>query len=618
MTDQRRLVFFNRSYSPDQTATGHLLTELCEDLVAHYHWDVGVIAGPILNPPDSFPSAPRRFPISRQMHNGVRVLRVFGTTFSRQTVLGRFVNYLSYVCFSVLGGLVIPRPHLVVSQTDPPVIGLVAYGLSTIYRSRYIYVCKDVFPEAGTLLEGFRSPLIFWLLERIQRFLLRHADRVVAIGETMKRRLLEKTGMSAEKIVVIPDWADTKAIEPVAKDNPFSRAHGLADKFVVMHSGNIGLSQGLESLIECARAFQEMEDVRFVLIGDGVRRDDLMRLAASRGLHNVLFLPYQPKEQLRYSFSTADAFVISLKRGMAGYIVPSKLYGILASGRPYIAAVDPESEVAEITSRCGCGLLANAQDPKDLAEKILVLYRDRGLAARLGANGRQAAMAFDRSRAVAAYHALFDEVVKTGKRLWGKRCLDIVLSAVGLVVSAPLWGLIALAIKLEDRGRVFYVQERVGRWGKIFLAYKFRSMVEGAESATGPIQSWENDARVTRVGRVLRATAMDELPQLWNIFRGEMSFVGPRALRPGEIEVRGDGSVEPLEAVPGYAERQSALPGLTGLAQIYAPRDLPRRQKFRYDLLYIRRQGLWLDLKLILLSFWITFRGRWEFRTRKV
>jgi lipopolysaccharide/colanic/teichoic acid biosynthesis glycosyltransferase len=122
---------------------------------------------------------------------------------------------------------------------------------------------------------------------------------------------------------------------------------------------------------------------------------------------------------------------------------------------------------------------------------------------------------------------------------------------------------------------------------------------------------------VTKVGRLLRATAMDELPQLWNIFRGDMSFTGPRALRPGEIEANGGGQLEMLEDVPGFAERSSVRPGLTGIAQIYAPRDIPRRLKFRYDVLYVRRQSLWLDLRLIALSFWITFRGTWEARGSK-
>jgi len=163
---------------------------------------------------------------------------------------------------------------------------------------------------------------------------------------------------------------------------------------------------------------------------------------------------------------------------------------------------------------------------------------------------------------------------------------------------------------------VFFVQERVGRDGRIFQALKFRSMHVDAERGTGPLQAQENDQRVTRVGRLMRATAMDELPQLWNIFRGDMSFVGPRALRPGEIEIDG-GSAVALEAVPGYADRILVRPGLTGVAQVYAPRDISRRSKFRYDRLYIRRRSFGLDVRLILLSFWISFRGTWESRGRK-
>ena len=147
---------------------------------------------------------------------------------------------------------------------------------------------------------------------------------------------------------------------------------------------------------------------------------------------------------------------------------------------------------------------------------------------------------------------------------------------------------------------------------------KFRSMVPDAERRTGPVQAVAGDPRVTRIGRVLRATAMDELPQLWNIFIGDMSFVGPRPLRPDEIETAGDGTAIPLSAIPGYEARHAVRPGLTGLTQVYAPRDLPRAHKFRLDRLYVRRAGFCLDLKLIVLSFWISGRGRWEDGDRKV
>ena len=198
-----------------------------------------------------------------------------------------------------------------------------------------------------------------------------------------------------------------------------------------------------------------------------------------------------------------------------------------------------------------------------------------------------------------------------------KRLFDMTLSGTGLLLSSPLWALFATAIKLESPGPVFYTQARVGLRGRVFQALKFRSMVQDAEQGVGPVQAVAHDPRVTRVGRVMRATAMDELPQLWNIFVGDMSFVGPRALRPEEIEVDGQGTRVPMQAIPGFMERCTVTPGLTGIAQIYARRDIPRRQKFRLDRLYIRRQSFGLDLRLIALSFWITFRGAWEASERK-
>jgi lipopolysaccharide/colanic/teichoic acid biosynthesis glycosyltransferase len=143
-------------------------------------------------------------------------------------------------------------------------------------------------------------------------------------------------------------------------------------------------------------------------------------------------------------------------------------------------------------------------------------------------------------------------------------------------------------------------------------------MIPDAEATVGALQARQHDPRITRIGRLMRATAMDELPQLWNIFRGDMSFVGPRALRPGEIDAGSDGRHVAMEEIAGYRERHTVRPGLTGIAQIFAPRDVPRRHKFKYDRIYVAQQSFLLDVRLILLSFWITFRGRWEHRGNKL
>ena len=192
-----------------------------------------------------------------------------------------------------------------------------------------------------------------------------------------------------------------------------------------------------------------------------------------------------------------------------------------------------------------------------------------------------------------------------------KRPFDFILSLIGIIISFPLWILIGLLIWLEDRGPIFYSQYRVGKDGKIFKAIKFRSMIKDAEKQTGAVWAKEDDPRITKIGRILRATAMDELPQLLSILKGDMSFVGPRPERP-ELVTQFNGGI------PNYNFRHVVKPGLTGIAQIYGKYDTPPQHKLKYDLLYIKKQNFWLDLKLIFLSFLITFQGKWQSRKKKL
>lgn len=192
-----------------------------------------------------------------------------------------------------------------------------------------------------------------------------------------------------------------------------------------------------------------------------------------------------------------------------------------------------------------------------------------------------------------------------------KRSFDVALALGGLIASSPVWLLIALAIKLQDGGPVLLAQERVGRGGRVFRAWKFRSMIPDAERHTGPVQAVADDPRVTPVGKWLRARALDELPQLWNILVGDMSFVGPRPLRPAERDTTSTKSLL-LSEIEGYEERHRVRPGLTGLAQVYASRHATRPEKFALDCEYVRRATFLRDIELIARSVWITCRGAWE------
>jgi lipopolysaccharide/colanic/teichoic acid biosynthesis glycosyltransferase len=198
-----------------------------------------------------------------------------------------------------------------------------------------------------------------------------------------------------------------------------------------------------------------------------------------------------------------------------------------------------------------------------------------------------------------------------------KHPFDMGLAGLGLLLSAPLWAIASLAIKLEDGGPVFFRQERWGRGKRPIRVYKFRTMVPNANPDGVTVQATADDPRITLVGKILRATAFDEIPQLLNIWNGEMSFVGPRALPMNERQRCEHSEEIPDAQIPGFEERLRVKPGLTGIAQSWAQRDIPRRHKFKYDLLYLKKQSLWFDLKLIVLSFWITIRGKWEARGEK-
>lgn len=188
---------------------------------------------------------------------------------------------------------------------------------------------------------------------------------------------------------------------------------------------------------------------------------------------------------------------------------------------------------------------------------------------------------------------------------FGKRILDVALAAFGLLSTVPLSVFVAIAIKLEDGGPVLFTQQRIGRDGERFVAYKFRTLVDRDLPS---LKGDPPDSTVTRVGQLLRRTAFDELPQLLNILKGDMSLVGPRAIPARELAEETSITVE---SVPGFAKRMSVRPGLTGIAQTEADRDVSYRAKFRYDKLYVENQSLGLDLYLICKSFWISVSGRW-------
>lgn len=403
-TSPLRVCYFNRSYWPDTGATGQLLTELAEDLVATHGFDVTVVTGYPLGEAGGGASPAR----SRETRNGVRIVRASGTTFTPGRFAGRACNYVTYFVSALWTALWLPRQDVTVALTDPPIIGLAA--LAARPRCGMIFYCQDIFPEVAALLADFHSPLVNGILDRLNRFLLRRARRTIALGDTMATRLIEGKGADPARITVIANWADTSAIVPSEKHNAFAVQHGLADRFVVLHAGNIGMSQNLDVVIDAAERLRNRPDILILFIGDGNRRAALEAIAAAKGLGNVRFLPYQPRDQLRWTYASSDVCLVSLKPGLAGYIVPSKLYPILAAGRPYVAAVEPSSEVAALTARHQCGVVVIPGDADALAAQIVALADDPARRLAMGASARDASALYARDRQVAEHARIVREV----------------------------------------------------------------------------------------------------------------------------------------------------------------------------------------------------------------
>jgi glycosyltransferase involved in cell wall biosynthesis len=396
-----RILVLNQYYWPGVEATAHLLTELCEALARDY--DVEVVTG-VLRGHEDEPHETER--------NGVRIVRVSSTAYERSELTRRAANYLSYLGSALAHALRGPAPDLVLCMTDPPIVGDAGVIVGRRFGIPVLVISQDVFPEIATELGRLGNPAVVRVLRALVGAYLRRADRIVAIGETMRQRL-EAKGAIPERLRVIPNWVDTSEITPQPRDNDWVQAHGLESKFVVMHSGNVGHAQDLDSLVRALTFLRDLDDLRVVIAGFGARHAEMVALARRLEVRDrIRFLPYQPRERLPLSLSGADVHVVGLAKGLAGYVVPSRLYGILSAGRPVIAAVEDESETARLVEEVGCGLVIPPGRPELLARTIRAAHDGAYDLAEMGRRGREyVEREADRSVAMERYRQVVAELL---------------------------------------------------------------------------------------------------------------------------------------------------------------------------------------------------------------
>jgi glycosyltransferase involved in cell wall biosynthesis len=394
-----RLLVLNQYYWPGVEATAQLLTDLCEALADEYEIRVltGMLHGHELQP-------------HRVVRNGVEIVRVHSTAFERSRIGLRGLNYVTFLGAALFEALRGPRPDLVLCMTDPPMVGDVAIAVAKRFRVPLLVISEDVFPEIATKLRRLENPVLVGVLRQLVRLYLKRADRVVAIGETMRARL-EAKGTPGDRLRVIPNWIDTNAITPREHENEWKQRQKLAGKFVVMHSGNVGHAQDLDVLVRSATFLRDLDDLKIVIVGFGARHAEILSLAARLETDQVRFLPYQPRDMLPLSLAAGNLHFVGLARGLSGYVVPSRLYGILAAGRPVIVSADPDSETAQVVSEVGCGIVLPPGRPELVARVIRDAHDGKLDLEEMGRRGREYVTAeADRAVAVGRYRSVLQEL----------------------------------------------------------------------------------------------------------------------------------------------------------------------------------------------------------------
>jgi glycosyltransferase involved in cell wall biosynthesis len=390
--EARRVLFLNRSYWPDAEATGQLLTELCEDL-AENAFDVAVVCGQ----PNQNPGNVEFRRSGTETRHGVEIHRVFNFRLDKSNILGRAINLVSYLLTSAFRSLTVRRPDIVVVETDPPLLCYLGLLLSWWFKAKLVVYLQDIYPDVALKLGKLREGMIYRFLHSTMHGAYRRADRVVVLSEDM-RDLLLANGVAPERITIIPNWVDTQLVYPVKSENPIRTKLVQPKDFVVMYSGNLGLSQRLEHLIEAAELLRNEKGIRFLLIGGGASKGELQALVEKKKLSNVEFHGYQPKELLAQSLSAADLHYVVLDPAIVSCLMPSKIYGIFASGSAMLVASNDQCELARTVRENDVGYVVSFGDVEALAERIDWSYRHREELIEMGERARRLAVEqYDRS-----------------------------------------------------------------------------------------------------------------------------------------------------------------------------------------------------------------------------
>lgn len=384
----------NRFYAPDLSATSQILTDVASDLASRGHH--------ILVFTSRMSYDGRSTYCSKENLDGVRVRRIWSTKFGRKSTVGRSIDYVTfYVSIALTLLFSLSRNDILITKTDPPILSVPLGAVARIRRAKLVNWLQDIFPEVALELGiGKSDGLMVKLLKQVRNASLRRAKLNVAIGKRMAETV-ESLGVLSDRICIVENFVDDKAI--VRSDEhsyELRREWGFnASDFIVGYSGNLGRAHDLDTILDAAERLQHVEQIKFLFIGGGHKHDYLVQQIHKRRLGNIVLKPYQPRSQLQQSLSLPNLHWASLIPELEGYIVPSKLYGIAAAGRPLLMIGETDGEIGRILSHYLFGKCLAVGNSEDVAAFIVSTQNDPVRMAEMGQRARD----FIESRASKTY-----------------------------------------------------------------------------------------------------------------------------------------------------------------------------------------------------------------------
>ena len=393
-----RILLLNEYYPPDTSATAKMAALVAERLAQHHQ--VTVLAGrPSYDPTEYYPFAFLR----RDIQNGVTVERVGSTDYPRHKMKRRVANYLSYLALAVPRAIAL-RSDVILAMTDPPIAGIAGAFVSRMSGRPFVYNIRDLYPDMAVGGDIVRPSNWVQRWEKIHRSALRRAKRVIVLGDDMRSRILAK-GIAPDRVAIVRDGTTFPASMPDRCD-PVVEELRCGFPFAVVHAGNLGSYGAWNTLIEAAKLLRD-ENIGLVFVGDGANRAPIE--SSAKGLPNVRFLPFRPIGQIPHVMMAGDVHVVTVKRGLEGVVVPSKLYSILAAGRPVLAVAPSECDASRIALESECGMAADPDDPAAVAQAIRTLRDCPARLAGMASRAREVASNYARNKELDRFTAIVEE-----------------------------------------------------------------------------------------------------------------------------------------------------------------------------------------------------------------